>query len=239
MATHQFDTEIAKQYGISEAILLNHFYFWLCKNRANEKGFNDGLWWTYNSVKAFSEIFPYMTEYQISRALKSLEDKGLLITGNYNKAKYDRTKWYAMTEKAWQLFNDSISGFQQMETAKTTKPLFENQKPIPDIKPDIKTNNKAFSPSEYVVNTIDDKGYSEALLSFVQHRKEIKSPMTERALKMLISKLETIGKTNTERIQILERSIMNGWKGVFPLNSSTSKASPYEVDYSDIVSEVA
>lgn len=101
MAAHTFDTETACKYGILEAILLNNLYFWIQKNRANEKNFFDGRYWTYNSVKAFTEIFPYATAKQIRTALKKLIDNGLIITGNYNKSPYDRTLWYALTDKGF------------------------------------------------------------------------------------------------------------------------------------------
>lgn len=65
---HNFDSDIAKEYGILEAILLNHIYYWIEKNRANEQNFFDGKYWTYNSTKAFAELFPYAQEKQIKKA---------------------------------------------------------------------------------------------------------------------------------------------------------------------------
>ena len=57
---HSFDIEVAKKYGITEAILLNNINFWIEKNKANEINFYDGYYWTFNSKKAFSELFPYL-----------------------------------------------------------------------------------------------------------------------------------------------------------------------------------
>ena len=34
---HSFNIELAKEYGILEAILLKNIWFWIEKNRANEK----------------------------------------------------------------------------------------------------------------------------------------------------------------------------------------------------------
>ena len=62
---HSFDVELAKEYGILEAILIQNIYFWIEKNKANKKHFYDGRYWTYNSKKAFSEMFPYASERQI------------------------------------------------------------------------------------------------------------------------------------------------------------------------------
>ena len=81
---HYFNVEIAKRYGIEEAIIIENLYFWIKKNVANEVNKNDGRYWTYNSAKAFSEIFPYMSARKISRVLASLYEKDAILKGNYN-----------------------------------------------------------------------------------------------------------------------------------------------------------
>lgn len=96
---HSFNVELAKEYGILEAILLKSIFFWIEKNKANNRHFYDGKYWTYNSIKAFNELFPYASEKTIRRTLNGLIEKEILITGNYNKNCYDRTLWYAFTEK--------------------------------------------------------------------------------------------------------------------------------------------
>ena len=52
-------------------------------------------------------MFPYMTGNQINYALKHLEELGLIITGCFNDNKYDHTKWYALTEKAYSILENS------------------------------------------------------------------------------------------------------------------------------------
>ena len=95
---HCFEVELAEKYGILEAILLNYFWHWIKKNEANNTHFHDGRYWTYNSVKAFCELFPYASTKMIRNALSKLVNEGLLMTGNYNKLPFDQTKWYAFTE---------------------------------------------------------------------------------------------------------------------------------------------
>lgn len=130
---HSFDVEVAKEYGINAAIILNNLNFWIEKNRANDENFFDGKFWTYNSVSAFEKLFPYMTSKQIRISLTKLENSGLIVTGNYNKSAYDRTKWYALTDKG-----NSIMQKRQMNL-----PERENQ--IAEIAnctiPDINTDN--------------------------------------------------------------------------------------------------
>lgn len=96
--TYKFDVELAKIYGVEEAIMLDNFLYWIRKNEANDKHFHDGKYWTYNTNKALVELFPFWTKRQIERILKSLIEKGAIVTGNYNSSAYDRTIWYAIGE---------------------------------------------------------------------------------------------------------------------------------------------
>lgn len=169
---HAFNTEVAKKYDVNIAILLQHFKFWTLNHLANKKNIHDGLCWTYNSIEAFCETFPYWTRHQIEHLLKKAEVSGLALTGNYNKKKYDRTKWYALTPKAYQLFEDLqqdhfierlyatlntenllesftglISENSEMDLGKFRNAFLKIPKPIPDTKPDTKPNNNILADS--------------------------------------------------------------------------------------------
>ena len=105
---HHFNTEYALKYGIEEAIVINNLQFWITKNRANKKHFIENRTWTYNSYKAFSEIFPYWNEHKMKRILDSLVEKEILLRENYNKSGYDRTCWYAFKDENSFLQNSNI-----------------------------------------------------------------------------------------------------------------------------------
>ncbi len=96
---HSFDVEHARLYGMAEAVLISNMEFWIAKNEANGKHEHDGRFWTYNSVQAFSKLFPYLTPKRIRTALENLEANGVLLTGNYNANPRDRTCWYALTDE--------------------------------------------------------------------------------------------------------------------------------------------
>ena len=103
---HKFNVELAKLYGVEEAIIIDNIYFWIAKNVANEKHKHDGRYWTYNSAKAFSELFPYMNEKKIYRVFKNLIDGDFLICGNFSDNKYDRTKWYSFSDSAIEILRE-------------------------------------------------------------------------------------------------------------------------------------
>lgn len=153
---HSFDTEIAKEYGVNCAIILQNVYFWVLKNEANNQNFYDGKYWTYNSKKAFSKLFGYMTERQIDYALKHLIDEGLIITGNYNKNTYDRTLWYALTDKALCLLHN-FSRYSTDCSMHSTNLLNAGNnfvEPIPDNKPDIQ--NTSYSSNNTYLSDISN-----------------------------------------------------------------------------------
>jgi len=60
--------------------------------------------------------------------------------------------------------------------------------------------------------------------SFLVMRKQLKKPMTDKAIELLKSKLEKLAPADQQaQIEILEQSIMNNWQGVFPLKDSAKK----------------
>ena len=139
---HSFNVEIAAKFGILEAVILEHLNFWIAKNRANEVNFYDGYYWTYSSAKALAELFPYSSQKTISRTLHHLKDEGLVIFGNYNKSAYDRTMWYALTEKGDSILQNGNFDLSksQMESPNKENQNPESDQPIPDKNKDISTD---------------------------------------------------------------------------------------------------
>lgn len=127
MPEHHFDVDLAIRYGALEAVIINHFQFWIRQNEANNRSFYDGRYWTFNSARAFSKIFPYASERKIRIALKHLQDENIIMTGNYNKSSYDRTLWYAFTDYA-----NSILQNRQMEVSEMSNQTDRIDTPIPD-----------------------------------------------------------------------------------------------------------
>ena len=133
---HRFQVELAMEYGIEEAILIENFVHWIQKNKANNKHYHNGRYWTYNSAKAFAEQFPYMNESKIKRIVSRLVETGVLMKGNYNENQYDRTCWYAFTDKGFAIVQKCY-----FHSSKMTNGKVQNELTIPDNN----TNNKPYT----------------------------------------------------------------------------------------------
>lgn len=131
---HSFDPDIATKYGMLEAVLFQNICYWVDTNKANEQNFNEGRYWTYNSIKAFEELFPYASKKQIRSALEHLRNEGLIMTNSFNNAPFDRTLWYTITEKG-----EAIRPRSQMHLPCGANGDALEGKPIPNIKPNINT----------------------------------------------------------------------------------------------------
>ena len=99
MSHHIFSTEIAEKIGLVEAILLSQIKFCIDTHKANNENFHKGKYWSCSSIKELSEFFKYLSQQQITRALKRLVDDGWLIKDNFNTDKFDRTSWYSLSDK--------------------------------------------------------------------------------------------------------------------------------------------
>lgn len=91
--------ELAELIGLNESIVLQQVHYWLEINRKADRNFYDGHHWTYNSYTNWQEQFPFWSIDTIKRTFTRLQSLNLLIIGNFNKAPYDRTKWYRIDYK--------------------------------------------------------------------------------------------------------------------------------------------
>ena len=138
---HHFDVEDAMKYGVEKAVVLSNIRFWLNNNKNKDLSAvkHDGYYWMYNTARDMSNVLPYFTQSKVQRLLKQLEDDGVLIVGNYNKVKYDRTKWYTLSEFT---YDENCS----TQTPELTIGNEQNEQPIQDSKTNTKTNNKINIP---------------------------------------------------------------------------------------------
>lgn len=124
--THQFDVHLAEKYGIEEAIIIEHIYWWLHKNECEEEMIKEGRVWCYFTADGMSKYIPYMNSQKVRRTLVSLEKKGLVLVGCFNKVPTNHTLWYSFTDdffKEMENRNYDVSDFSKMKNRN-----FKNEK---------------------------------------------------------------------------------------------------------------
>ncbi|MGL4308767.1 MAG: hypothetical protein ACRCUM_04230 [Mycoplasmoidaceae bacterium] len=82
-----------------------------------------------------------------------------------------------------------------------------------------KERKKKKTYDEIINNYSKNDELRETILEFIKMRKLNKSNLTDRALELMLKKLDTLAKDDTTKIAILNQSIQNCWKGIFPLKN--------------------
>ena len=146
-----FSADVAMECGVNAAILFQNIAYWCETNKAKGQNFKDNRYWTFSSIKAFTELLPFMSDSVVKTAISKLEEKGLIVEGEYNKLPYDRTKWYALTDLGEEYYSfryssskKSLMGMQEIANGDV-----KNRQPIPDINTNINTDNKQYSFEDF------------------------------------------------------------------------------------------
>lgn len=147
--THSFAIADARIYGINAAVVLYNIMFWIAQNRANRRNYFDGRFWTYNSVQALSEQFPYLTPKQIRSAIEVLKKNNVILTGNYSDNKGDRSLWYALVEEEKMLEHLPYRANGLPRRAKALAPQGKSSLVNTDIKPDDLSKEIDFKKEEF------------------------------------------------------------------------------------------
>lgn len=63
---------------------------------------------------------------------------------------------------------------------------------------------------------------AETWKAFKEHRRMLKSPMSQKAEQLILRKLQAFMDAGQNPEEIINQSIEHGWKGVFPLNGDTT-----------------
>jgi hypothetical protein len=87
-----------------------------------------------------------------------------------------------------------------------------------------KVSKKEESFDDIIDNSVENEDVKKELYEFIKMRKLIKRPLTNRALEMIINKLNTLSKDEKEQIKILDQSIINNWQNIYPIKEDERKS---------------
>ena len=224
-----FHPYIAKALGLNEAIFLQQLHYWLNRKPhiVEEKG------WVYNPYRAWVDQLCFMSESTIKRTIKNLIDKGIVITANFNRMKFDRTLWYSID---YSKLDEYIKGIKLEpiyvdDTTKMELPLCQIEQkvevqmtqPIPST--NTSTNNikkESKKETEKTFNEIideytDNEELRYELREYLKTRKSKKVPMTNRALQLGLKQLDKLTDNPKVKIEIVRQTILKGWTTFYEL----------------------
>lgn len=120
---------------------------------------------------------------------------------------------------------------QQVEISEELKQM---QKEIEQLKAEnekLKTKKEkpkkqTKSYDEQIAGYTENEELQESLKAFIHMRSFIKKPLTEYGLKLLLNKLSKIGRTDAEKIAIVNRSVEHNWQGFFEIKEESSYQKP-------------
>ena len=84
-----------------------------------------------------------------------------------------------------------------------------------------------------IVKDIDSDELRKAVSDFIEMRKAIKKPLTERGLTLMLDKLMKMTSDEKEQIEILNQSIEHNWLSVYPLKDA-KEVSSHGWDYDEL-----
>jgi len=95
------DHGIAENVGVDAAIVFNHIVYWLRINASKkETEMIDGKYWMYQTQEEMSDFFRFYSPDQVYKALKKLEDSGLIVKDKLSPNPFDRKNWYTVYDQS-------------------------------------------------------------------------------------------------------------------------------------------
>ncbi len=170
----------------------------------------DGVCWATN--KYFAELYG-VSQVSISKWIKSLAEKGHIeVEINYQGGtkeilnRYLRIVYDPIKEK----FNTPIKEkFKENNTSINNTSEYKKERNIKERKTD---------GYDAILSEIEDDSLKDLYVEYIKMRKLIKAPMTDRALTMLVHRVQTLEPDSIDRQKkLLETAIVNNWKSVYPL----------------------
>lgn len=134
---------------------------------------------------------------------------------------YSKEYWF-LDENGEPLLSAPFNQFNSEENRINSEEISQSSEENPHKRKEIKRKETKELKERVFVS---DKNLNEAILRFMEHREQLKKPLTDEAVTLLIEELQNIGKSTSERIAILNKSIMSGWTGIFPIKNKSANSS--------------
>lgn len=172
----------------------------------------DGSHWFYGTRGYLAEWCGAKRE-TVDRCLKDLLEKGYIERRDVEEHGHVSVQYRA---------TKNVVGTQKTDTPpkKSSTPTPKNMHINNLVQPNDTKDNK----EERRVNSFTaDPWLRRMLMTWIDCRRQMKAPLTDRALEMALAKLSKMAASDEDRAAIVEQSVINGWRGLFPLKGGTRK----------------
>ena len=163
------------------------------------------------SKNPLSDKFYFATKEQTNKTASPCVDKQILVNSGANNS-INNTKMnnevniFAQDEANLKAHSNKSPG--ELFSVQTIKDTGKEAFAQPD------RSKKRLCANTQPIN-LPDFIDAELFANFIQHRKEIKKPLTPHARDLIIKKLSDFNSRGLDANKALENSIINGWQGVF------------------------
>lgn len=214
-------------FGLDTAVFLDYIAHWLKLNAGNKlpRNYNEGRYWTYNTLEALHINFPGWSKDKIRGIVRKCIKNGLLIIGNFNKTKYDRTNWYTLSDLAIQYY-PKLSEIMQRKPDNPSPASCgsfaagcgEITTPIPKRSTTSSNNTITTKKISKILlsEILQDNPYSidkELIEQWIENRKN-KNPVTPLAWSRINKVLQKLAEQGICQHDAFERMVANGWRSL-------------------------
>lgn len=170
----------------------------------------------YASNKYIAE-FCQCSETKVSTAISKLVKLGYLQVQKFDGRQRELKSSLSNFER--QTFNFCKAGSQNLKESNIENKTITNTEK--------KERKKAASSFDEIIEEYtSSEELKQALYEFIKMRVLMKKKLTDYALKRLLSKLDSLARTDSEKVAVVDQSITRGWAGFFEIKTDYKKQQP-------------
>ena len=177
-----------------------------------------------------------LTESEVRTAIKHLEQTGEVTGKRHPKFTVFTVKNYNsyqvidrdLTEESQGIDRDLTEASHRLDRGLTTIEERKKYKKDKKEKREDRKNTLLYPPGEF----FDDENLDRAFAEYVDFRRRMKAPLSDTDIEKVKQHLCALSMTDDgvdigKAVEIINQSILNGWKGLFPLDrDKKARASP-------------
>lgn len=197
-------------------------YMWLCKYSNDE-------WICFPSLDTLSKNC-WMSKNTVIKYLGVLESLSFIMKNNrFKKLEFTSNEYTVLIKENSGSEDEQPSAFNELGSAPREQPSAPREQELIQLTKSTELNNittkenilsndnikkKKTNPCDIIFASALSSKAKEDLCSFVEHRVQIKKPMTDKAVQMIIKRYDEF--SDEEMADAIMKSIISGYQWIFP-----------------------